>query len=606
MQAGWTSPVSNKFLLEARWSNRGETFEDLYQGTTPARNLIPVFEQGGLRPGKWYRGHYGGPFVWNDMPNLNTLLTTASYVTGSHAVKVGFTDTWGYQIGQMKGLDPVADGSYPVSYQFDNGVPNLITEYATPYQSTTHMRAEMGIFAQDRWTLHRLTVTAGLRWDWLSYYYSPTQVGPSPLAPNRNVLLPFQDSVNWKDFTPRVGLSYDLTGDGKTAAKFSVGRYVLNADSGAATAPANPITTLSTVASRSWNDTTPVGSPNYYVPNCDLLNPHANGDCGPLSDLNFGGQTPAGMYDPATYNGYYTRPFQWEITAGVQREIARGVSLDVTYFRRMYGNFTLTKNLDVTAADFTKYSITAPVDPRLPGGGGYAVNNLYDLNPDKVGQVNNLTTFADNYGNWIDHWNGVDVTVNARTPFGLVLQGGTDTGRTSQDVCDIRANVPELSVYLGYFDVVPFIGPTSPYCKQDGTFLTQIKFLGTYTIPKWDILLGATYQSLPGPYIGSLYVADNAAVLPSLGRPLSGGAQNVTVNLVENNTLYVPRANLFDIRIGKIFRFGSGRQVSANLDIHNLFNRAPVLLQSDFYANWQQPLTIMNPRLFKLSFTANF
>jgi hypothetical protein len=118
-------------------------------------------------------------------------------------------------------------------------------------------------------------------------------------------------------------------------------------------------------------------------------------------------------------------------------------------------------------------------------------------------------------------------------------------------------------------------------------------------------LLGATYQSLPGPKIGAQYVADNAAVLPSLGRPLSGGAQNVTVSLIEPSTLYVPRANLFDIRIGKIFRF-SGRQVSANLDIHNLFNRAPVLLQSDFYSNWQQPLQIMSPRLFKLSFTANF
>jgi hypothetical protein len=604
-QAGWTSPLTSRLLLEGRWSNRCEEFENAYQGTTPARNLIPVFEQGGLRPGTWFRGHYGGPFVMNSMPNLNTILFTTSYVTGSHAFKVGFTDSWGYQVNGIVGLDPVADGSYPVSYVFNNGVPNSITQYATPWQSKSNMRAEMGIFAQDRWTINRATVTAGLRYDWLSYYYSPNPLGPSPLAPNRNFTLPAQDSVDWKNLTPRVGVSYDLFGDGKTALKFNAGKYVINADSGAATAPANPIDTVANVASRSWTPTRPFGSPNYYVPNCDLLNPLANGDCGPLSNLNFGGQTPAGSFNPATYTGWNTRPHQWEFTVAGQQQLSTGFAVSVGYFRRVYGNFTLTDNLAVTPADFTQYSITAPLDPRLPNGGGYTVSGLYDLNPDKVGQVNNFTTFADDYGKWIEHWNGVDVTVDARTPFGLVLQGGTSTGRRSQDVCEIRAKVPEMFVVQEYFDVIPFIGPTDPYCKQSGTFTTQVKLLGTYTIPKYDVLLAFTFQHVPGPQIGARFVADNSIVGPSLGRPLSGGVQNVLVNLVEPGSMWVPAANLADIRIGKILRFGE-RRVSANLDIHNLFNSAPVLLQSDFYADWQAPRQAMSPRLFKLSFLVNF
>jgi hypothetical protein len=602
-QAGWTSPLTSRLLFEARWSNRGEEFQDAYEGTTPARNLIPVFEQGGVRPGLWYRGHAGGPFTWNSMPNLNTILFNTSYVTGSHALKFGVTDTWGYQIGQMLGLDPTVDGSLPVSYQFNNGVPNQITEYATPYQSVTNMRAEYGMFIQDKWTLSRLTVTGGLRYDWLSYYYSPQPIGPSPLAPNRNFTLPETESVNWKDLTPRVGVAYDPFGDGKTALKFSAGKYMINLDSGAATAPANPVSALGVTATRVWNDTTAVGTPNYYIPSCNLLNPQANGDCGALSNSNFGGETPAGTYDTKTYNGWGSRPYDWEFTASVQRQIVPRLAVEVGYFRRIYGNASVTANTATAPSDYTQYSIVAPLDPRLPNGGGYTVGGLYDLNPNKVGQVNNLTTFADNYGYNFTHWNGVDVTVSARTSYGLVLQGGTDTGRTSMDVCAVRARIPSMTVF-GFFDVVPQISPTDPYCHQDGAFITQVKLLGSYTIPRIDVLIGATFQSVPGPQIGARYLATNAVVEPSLGRPLSQSS-NVLVNLIEPGQYYVPRANLFDLRIGKPIRFGR-RQVTANLDIHNLFNLAPVLLQNNIYASWQTPQQIMSPRLFKLSFTAKF
>jgi hypothetical protein len=83
------------------------------------------------------------------------------------------------------------------------------------------------------------------------------------------------------------------------------------------------------------------------------------------------------------------------------------------------------------------FSIVAPSDSRLPGGGSYAVAGLYDLNPNKVGQVNNLITFAANLGGPIENFNGFDLSVTMRPRSGVLLQGGFSTGKTTTDSCGI-------------------------------------------------------------------------------------------------------------------------------------------------------------------------
>jgi hypothetical protein len=91
----------------------------------------------------------------------------------------------------------------------------------------------------------------------------------------------------------------------------------------------------------------------------------------------------------------------------VQREILTGVSLDVAYFRTWFGNFTITDDRAVGPADFDPFRITAPVDPRLPGGGGYVISGLYDLKPEKFGvAADNILTRADKFGRQIRRWNG--------------------------------------------------------------------------------------------------------------------------------------------------------------------------------------------------------
>ncbi len=159
----------------------------------------------------------------------------------------------------------------------------------------------------------------------------------------------------------------------------------------------------------------------------------------------------------------------------------------------------------MTAASYDSFCIPAPSDPRLEGGGGYQVCDLFNLKPTSVGQVDNYTTMADDFGKRIEHWNGMDVTLQARLPNGLRLQGGVSTGRTSTDECDIRAALPETAVL-------------NRFCHVDTNFLTQVKGLASYIVPKIDIQLAATLQSLAGPNILANYIATNAVVI-AVARP---------------------------------------------------------------------------------------
>ena len=135
------------------------------------KSLIAVTEQGGLIPNLLYRGagQTGlGPFI-QVQGYIASAQASLSYVTGAHAFKVGFLDTWGIRRVDYKNIDA------NVRYRFNNGVPNLITQLATPYGFTNNLGAELGVFAQDKWTLDRLTLNLGARFDYLNINFPEQQ-----------------------------------------------------------------------------------------------------------------------------------------------------------------------------------------------------------------------------------------------------------------------------------------------------------------------------------------------------------------------------------------------------------------------------------------------
>jgi hypothetical protein len=288
------------------------------------------------------------------------------------------------------------------------------------------------------------------------------------------------------------------------------------------------------------------------------------------------------------------RPGDWQFGVSVQQDVLPRVSLEVAYDRRWWLNFAdVTDNLAVASTDYDPFSIVAPTDSRLPDGGGYTISGLYDLNPSKLGQTENLVRAADYYGGHKRYNDSIDLNVNARLTNGVNLQAGTSTGRLVSDQCDIRGQVPEFVSGAN-------VGPVAPYCRQNSGFLTTYKGLAAYTVPKILVLLSGTFSSRPGVSLSANLVVPSSAIAPSLGRPLSGGA-NATINLLAPNTLFGDRINQVDARIGKVFRFGTSRATVA-LDVLNAFNTDAVLAYNPtFNATWPTPTTVITARLARVS-----
>jgi len=306
-------------------------------------------------------------------------------------------------------------------------------------------------------------------------------------------------------------------------------------------------------------------------------------------------------YDPAILAGWNLRPFSWDLTASVQHQLLSRMSVELTYARRIYGNFVVTDNRAVGPQDYDPYTITAPVDPRLPDGGGYQVTGLFDIKPEKFGQVDNFVTDASRFGKQTEHYNGVDISVNLRPTNGLTVQGGFSAGRSSTEACDVTPKMDD---------------PSPRFCHLQTPFHTNFMGLIAYTVPRIDLQVGGTfvskpYQGVNVPSISSQslaanWVVSNGLIAPSLGRNLAGGAANATVNLVEPGTLYGDRLNQLDFRIGKILRLG-GLRTALNVDLFNAFNASTVLLTNPNYGpQYLRPLEVLPGRFFKLGAKFDF
>lgn len=569
-QVTWTAPFTNRMLAEvaASWPRYTKGHDFFIQPVAPR-----ITEQS---TGVSFRAAHPSLF-FSDTNSTPVLKGSLSYVTGSHAFKTGASL-------RRASAEQFYEVFQDITFTTLNYRPISVTYQATPYYPKAN-ETVFGMFLQDQWTLDRVTVNAGLRYDYYRQGYPDIH-----LPATRYVALardfPARDLVRWKDLSPRLGLAYNVFGNGKTALKASLSRYNVQALFLNDQNPARANVTMT----RQWTD--PNGD---FIIQGDPFNPDLNLELGASQNRNFGQAIIPNNFDPEYAFGHGVRPFNWEGSVSMQHQVVSRVSVNAAYFRRWYGNFQVTDNILVGPGDFTPYSVTVPNDPRLPNAGA-TISGLFDRNTNKVGQTQNITTSSDKYGNQIEHWNGADFSAQARLPRGVILQGGISTGKTTTDNCEILAVLPEN------------VGATSTqYCSTETPWLTQVKFGGSYTLP-WDIQISGTLQSFQGPIITALGTFTNAQIAPSLGRSLSQGT-TASVALIQPNTLFGDRLNQVDLRFAKIMRAGTTR-IKGMIDVFNVGNINTITGVNTTYgttgATWRVPTAISLARLIKVGAQIDF
>jgi len=579
-QGTWQWVASNRLLVEvgvAYYNGFGSS--DPVEGVGPNdlayRELTTNFRWGSRAD------NIGGSGAYADRQmrrNYNERINV-SYVTGSHNFKIGARiQQWPIyaeysQIGSLRA-------------ELRNGVPNRVQVYTSPLRIESR-GDNLGLYVQDQWTMDRVTLNLGLRYDAYSGYAPETSRPAGIFAPART-FAKSDTLTDLQDINLRAGVAYDVFGDGRTALKGFIGRFVV-ATSGSV--PGEPATQTVNNARRSWNDA-----------NGDFIPQES--ELGRLSNSAFGTPRASALtVDEALAFGWGNRGYNWQGILSLDHEITQGVGMQIAYYRTWHGNMNFHHNVALSMSDYDPYCFNAPTDSRLGSVSGAETCGLFDISPDSFGVSDIHQSLG---GDGMKRlFNGVDINLTGRIGGRLTLAGGLALGNSTFDNCGVIANnvVVELNG-----DDVNSVG-SQRFCKNTYSWQddVQLKLNGTLALPL-DFRTSFVFQNLPGAIVGANYFVSSTAAAASLGRSFSGGNRQTdeAIPLLEPWSRFEDRTTILDLRLSKRFVAG-GTSFTGNLDLANaLNNNAIQAVNSSYGSRWLDVNNAMSARVIRLGLQVEF
>jgi hypothetical protein len=497
VQAKWTSTISSHLLFEAGLTVMPVDYNLLFEpGVTSS--TIATFDTvksivGGASPRQDF-----------DLGTMQTYTSSLSYVSGAHNLKTGFQVRQGwFQESFIMNGDMVQI--------LNNGVPNSVRLYNTPLAHREDLKANLGVYVQDSWTMSHLTLNPGVRFEKMVMRI-PAQGAPGGTWFPGRQFDTIDNLVNWNTVSPRFGVSYDLTGDGKTALKGSISRYDrLEGTTLAQNVNPNFIA-FSTCA---WTSSAP--------PQPGQID---RSKCTPISGNN-------NHIDPNM-----KRPHQWEGTAMIQRQVGANTSVSLGYYGRKFSDIYGIQNLAVPPSSYTPVSITNPLT-------GQPIT-VYNQNASTLSAINLLQTTLPFLH---QSYNGVEFQVSSRFSKASVF-GGFTVGRdygTADSSLDLNNpnNLINIDGAIGY----------------DSTY--QLRAGGSYRLP-YEVLIAGSLRSARGLPEARTYTVTRADV-PGLTQVTQ------SVKVAASGAYRLPPQNLLDLRFSRTIKAG-GFEIEPTADVFNVLN----------------------------------
>ena len=624
-----TAPVTPKWLVEAGYS----WAQFYWKGGSPSGTPAGIAHDFPFSP-EWYAtaptfdtalnfnfpdkcAYASGCTTWNATREQrqeslhNEAKFAASYVTGSHNIKVGVENDWG------PGRQRKNTRNGHLEQRYTNNQPTSVVVYNNPVIQPAYVAYDVGVFAQDSWTLRRLTINPGLRVQWVQTGMYASSMAAGRFAPARYIEEE-KGLINFgADYSPRFSAVYDLFGDGRTAVKTSWSRYYRNYDGDIAANAYGRAGERS--ETRNWFDrnlipgtNTPTGAPvTALCPGVRVLPT----DCdGIAQDSEIGTSPSGGLFanpdrpDRKTLN--LRRQYNNEFTAGVQHQVTSRIAVGAMFYKRKIGDLAFQDRTNISLDDYTVSQVAMPADvSRDPDVAAVLKATdtvpLYNLNPAKLGVFNiGVVDRSDTTNDTL--YTGFEASFNARLPGGAMVFGSWTADHTLQRWCDNNDD-PNGPTTTGQFNpTAATTGVDAPlggrYCDQTQfpyPMRHEFKFAGNYVLP-YGIDFGAILQSYAGGERIIIW-APAASVFP-------GGARTQAQSFILNppGSIFYDRWNQLDINLKKNFRHNN-KVLTFQIDLFNVLNSNAIrAANNNVGTSLGNATTIMLGRFPRLAFNFKF